>query len=75
MERVTLKRLENAVGEWWILRAHKTRVRCTLQYSPLVSREEKRIFLVCGPGRCVEVHETVAGVAVAAAGEETSWSR
>ena len=31
MERVTLKRLENGVGEWWILRAHKTRVRCTLQ--------------------------------------------
>ena len=53
----------------------QTRLRCTLQYSPLVSSEEKRNFSCVCILRSVEVHETVAGVAVVVAGEETSWSR
>ena len=36
--------IENVSREWWKLRAHKTRLNCTLQYSPLVSKEEKRNF-------------------------------
>ena len=48
MERVTLKRLENGVGEWWILRAHKTRVRCTLhnEYETVVGIILRIIIIV-----------------------------
>ena len=50
----------------------QTRLRCTLQYNSFEGGEMKFFLYSLG---FVEVHETVAGVAVVVAGEETSWSK